>query len=138
MYVVNWIAEIFDMVITDEGDFLFNVSIYQNYAYAQIWDIIPENKRDTRQILQAPGDAYFEHLHDRSSFPVATPCWIVSGGSFSGRNDSAADSCTHAPKRAEDPIQTMRERRYVIDEVCIVSNRYIWRCVADFISAMGS
>jgi hypothetical protein len=123
-YVVDGIVEQLDVVVTQEGDFQFknatSATVYQDYAYSQNskWDLLPMDKRDARQVLQAAADAYFEHLHDRSAFPVASSCSIVSAGRWSGADNlTVADSCTHKPKDPGVPTQTMRDRRYVIDEV---------------------
>ena len=115
-YVKNGIVEVFDILVTDEGDFNFNATGYKEQVYSQKWDLIPENKRDTRQVLQAAADAYLDHLHDRTlPFPVGPTCSVVTGGVYLKRNGTVTDSCTHQPPK---PIQTITNRRYVIDEVC--------------------
>lgn len=119
-YISNNILETLDVLVTQPGDLFFNATEYQTNAYAQTWDEIPEENRNQRETLQAISDAYFEHLHDRSFFPAATPCWIVIGGWHSGRNNESADTCTHEAINPARPVQTMRERRYVVDEVGLV------------------
>lgn len=119
IYVVDGAAKEIDALVTDEGDFSFNATVYKDIGYSQKWDFIPESERSTREYLKDAGDAYFEHLHSRAPFPVRVPCMVLSGGFDSSKGNTSVDTCTHQPYKPDVPIQTMINRRYLIDEVCI-------------------
>ncbi|KAF2748171.1 hypothetical protein M011DRAFT_422413 [Sporormia fimetaria CBS 119925] len=108
-----------DVIVTDDGDFYdWNVTAYQGNVTSQDWGLVPETQRVSRQVLQDVADAYLDHLHDRTQFPAAKPCTVLSGGWINPKyaNDSSADLCTHAPINESLPLQTITHRRYVIDE----------------------
>jgi len=48
--------------VTDQGDWLFNATGTAYYNAREAWDIIPEAERDTREVIQAAGDAYFDRF----------------------------------------------------------------------------
>jgi len=119
VYVVDGRVSELDVLVTDKGDFTFNATTYQAIGYSQKWGLIPKSERSTREYLKDAGDAYLEHLHSRAPFPVRAPCMILSSGYDSSKGNDTVDACTHEPYKPGDPIQTMHNRRYLIDEVCI-------------------
>jgi hypothetical protein len=124
IYVVDGAAKEIDVLVTEEGDFSFNATTYKTIGYSQKWDLIPKSERSTREYLKNAGDAYFEHLHSRAPFPVHAPCMILSSGFDSSKGNTSVDACTHEPYKPGEPIQTMINRRYLIDEVCIHRQDY--------------
>lgn len=55
--------------------------------------MIPEEDRDTREVIQAAGDAYADLFNDKSvTVPWGTPCARLEGGAYTG-NGSDTDSC---------------------------------------------
>jgi len=52
------------------------------------WSQLPPEKRDTRVVLQAAGDAYFNVFTNHSiAVPWGTPCTRLEGGSLDADGD---------------------------------------------------
>jgi hypothetical protein len=82
-----------DSIITTKGDWLFNVTGTYYWASREKWDEIPEDKRDTRETIQAAGDAYCDLFNDKSvQVPWGQPCARLEGGAYTGRG-AANDRC---------------------------------------------
>ncbi|PGH17021.1 hypothetical protein AJ79_01405 [Helicocarpus griseus UAMH5409] len=63
-----------DMIITDEGDWLFDAAGTLLYAQSENWDPIPEDQRDTREVIRAGGDAYLNLFNDPN---VEVPRYVI-------------------------------------------------------------
>ncbi|KAK2790886.1 hypothetical protein FQN52_005331 [Onygenales sp. PD_12] len=108
----NQITQI-DRIITDEGDWLFDAASTLQYAQGENWDPIPEDQRDSREVIQAGGDAYLDLFNDASvQVPWGEPCARLEGGMYTGTG-SPTDSCNVGVPSGLD----LTNRRYVIDEV---------------------
>lgn len=82
-----------ETIITDEGDWLFNATGTYYWASQEAWDVIPEEDRDSREVIQAAGDAYADLFNDKSvTVPWGTPCARLEGGAYTG-NGSPTDRC---------------------------------------------
>jgi hypothetical protein len=103
----------FDVIVTDQDDWLFDAGKTLYYAQREDWSEIPEAQRNTRQELQAAADAYLNLFKDKSAqVPWGTPCARLEGSVYTGRGQPA-DSCNvGVPENIE-----MAERRYIIDPV---------------------
>tara|TARA_R110002003_G_scaffold145_8_gene13405 strand:+ start:20606 stop:20875 length:270 start_codon:yes stop_codon:yes gene_type:complete len=51
-----------ETLVSDAGDWLFNATGTAFYNSLEDWDMIPEARRDTRDAIQAAGDAYFDRF----------------------------------------------------------------------------
>jgi hypothetical protein len=51
-----------ETLVSDQGDWLFNVTGTAYYNALENWDTIPVEHRDTREVIQAAGDAYFNRF----------------------------------------------------------------------------
>lgn len=105
-----------DSLVTSTGDWLFNVTGYISWSQyedkASGWTTIPEAQRDTREVIKAAADAYFDIFEDSSvKVPWGTPCDRLEGGAYTG-SGSATDSCNLGVPSGV----TIVNRRYVIDE----------------------
>lgn len=49
-------------VVTDEGDWVFNATGHLYWSAMEKWDIIPEAKRDRREVIQRAADAYLDSV----------------------------------------------------------------------------
>jgi hypothetical protein len=78
------------------------------------WDPIPAAKQDTRAVIQAAGDAYFNRFDNVNiTVPWGTPCARLEGGAYTGANNLTGETCDLG-----SPSTTkVTNRRYVIDEV---------------------
>ncbi|KAK7932451.1 hypothetical protein PG985_003163 [Apiospora marii] len=115
-----------ESIVTDEGDWLFNATGYAYWNALETWDPIPEAKRDTRAVVKAAGDAYFDRF-DRVNVtvPFGNPCSRLEGGDSTARlmnMTGGGDSCT-AAGMPQGIVVT--NRRYVVDEVMGVVSLFV-------------
>lgn len=102
-----------ESVVTKPGDWAFNATGYLHYDGMESWPVIPAEKRDTRAVVQAAGDAYFNRFNNTSIvIPIASACARLEGGSYTARGNFSANTCDGYP----DTI-TVVDRRYIVDEV---------------------
>lgn len=96
-----------ESVVCDDGDWLFNAAGSLRYNKQEVWDPIPEGKRNTREVIKAAGDAYIDAWGDSSvQPPFAKSCARLEGGSYLTGN------C----KLNFQPPFKVTNRRYTIDE----------------------
>ncbi|KAK3937300.1 hypothetical protein QBC46DRAFT_393062 [Diplogelasinospora grovesii] len=97
-----------ETIVTSTGDWLFNPTNTLKYASQENWTEIPEDKRDTRAVIQAAADAYLDLFNDKSvKVPWGSPCARLEGGSY------IQPSCNvGVPSGIKNT-----NRRYVVDEV---------------------
>ncbi|KAI1632715.1 hypothetical protein F4809DRAFT_66533 [Biscogniauxia mediterranea] len=99
-------------LVTDSGDWLFNATGTYYWASREAWDEIPEDRRDSREVIQAAADAYADIFDDKSvTVPWGTPCARLEGGAYTGTG-SESDRCDVG---IPSGVQLVN-RRYVIDE----------------------
>lgn len=73
-----------ETLVTDKGDWLFDVAGTLKWASQEKWDEIPEAQRDTRAVIQAAADAYADIFNNKSVVvPWGQPCARLEGGSVS-------------------------------------------------------
>lgn len=111
-----------ETLVTDEGDWLFNATGYAYYNSLEKWDPIPEEQRDTRAVIKAAGDAYFDRFANANvSVPWGTPCARLEGGAYTGGRNLSANTCDLG---LPSTIKVV-DRRYVIDQEMGVVNIYV-------------
>ncbi|KAI0444542.1 hypothetical protein F4803DRAFT_511039 [Xylaria telfairii] len=99
-------------LVTDQGDWLFNATGTLYWASREKWDVIPEDQRDSRAVIQAAADAYADIFNDKSvTVPWGSPCARLEGGAYTG-NGSPSDRCDVGIPNGVKLVN----RRYVIDE----------------------
>lgn len=82
-------------LVTKPGDWAFNATGYKYYNSLEKWDPIPEDKRDTRAVIKAAGDAYFERFRNASfEVPWGTPCARLEGGASTGARNPTGNTCS--------------------------------------------
>jgi len=70
-----------DQNVADAGDWIFNAAGTLSTDSKENWDPIPEDKRDTRDVIQAAGDSYINSWGDASVKPAFAPgCYCLEGG----------------------------------------------------------
>ncbi|KAF2450024.1 hypothetical protein P171DRAFT_350348 [Karstenula rhodostoma CBS 690.94] len=98
-------------VVADKGDWLFNAQGSLSNAKKEVWDVVPEAKRDTREVIRAAGDAYLDSwANGKVSVPYGSPCARLEGGSY-----TTNCKMPEFPKEFKD-AGGAKNRRYVIDE----------------------
>ncbi|ORY68181.1 uncharacterized protein BCR38DRAFT_297349, partial [Pseudomassariella vexata] len=103
-----------ESIVTDQGDWLFNATGYLYWNSHEKWDPIPPEKRDTREVIKAAGDAYFNRFDNTSVVvPFDVPCARLEGGAYTGTLNLTGDSCTLAGLPS---TLVVTDRRYVVDE----------------------
>jgi len=112
MYFTNDAVSKIDTLITGAGDWLFNATGTLNWASKEDWGTIPEDKRDSRAVIQAAADAYCDIFSNKSVVvPWGYPCARLEGGMYTG-NGSPNDKCDVGIPSGV----SLTDRRYVIDE----------------------
>jgi hypothetical protein len=103
----------FDVIVSDQGDWLFDASKTLYFAQREDWSEIPEAQRNTRQELQAAADAYLNLFKDKSvQVPWGTPCARLEGSAYTGKGQPDDNCAVGVPDNID-----MAERRYIIDPV---------------------
>ena len=103
-----------DSVISDAGDWIFDAKLHLNFTKSEMWDPIPAEKRDSRAVIKAAGDAYLDQWGNVNlTVPLGTPCARLEGGLYTGSRDPKANTC-RMPAFPQ-PLKVAK-RRYVIDE----------------------
>ncbi|KAI1125418.1 hypothetical protein F5Y10DRAFT_284282 [Nemania abortiva] len=103
-----------ESVVSDSGDWAFNATGHLYWTKQEKWDLIPEAQRDTREVIQAAGDAYLNQWGDsKLAVPLGTPCARLEGGSYTGQSNANANTCRMGA--FPQPLK-VGERRYIIDE----------------------
>jgi hypothetical protein len=103
----------FDVIVTDQGDWLFDAGKTLYYAQREDWSEIPEAQRNTREELKAAADAYLDLFKDKSvQVPWGTPCARLEGSVYTGKGQPTDNCNVGVPENIE-----MAERRYIIDPV---------------------
>ncbi|KAK3693316.1 hypothetical protein B0T22DRAFT_38421 [Podospora appendiculata] len=103
-----------ESVVTTTGDWAFNAtgSLYWNSL--ENWDPIPLSARDSRAVIKAGGDAYFDRWNNTSVvIPLGTPCARLEGGAYTGNGNLAANTCNLGGFPGNIVVTN---RRYVVDE----------------------
>ncbi|KAF2191886.1 hypothetical protein K469DRAFT_555905 [Zopfia rhizophila CBS 207.26] len=111
-----------ESLVTDEGDWLFNATGYAYYNSLENWEPIPEGQRDSRAVIKAAGDAYFDRFaNENVSVPYGTPCARLEGGAYTGGRNLSANTCNLGLPSTIHVVN----RRYVIDEVMGAVDMYL-------------
>ena len=70
-----------DVLVTDEGDWLFDADRYLQYSEPEDWSEVPEAERLDRERLHDDAASYFKFWGDRSvEVPWGMPCARLEGG----------------------------------------------------------
>ncbi|KAI1444547.1 hypothetical protein F5Y02DRAFT_427678 [Annulohypoxylon stygium] len=111
-----------ESIVTDDGDWLFNATGYLHWTLQENWDPIPEDKRDSREVIQAAGDAYFNRFQSVNvSVPFGSPCARLEGGAYTDSSGAGGSTCNLGlPSNL-----TVSNRRYVVDEEMGVVDIYL-------------
>jgi hypothetical protein len=108
-----------DSVAATTGAWLFDAAKTLSIVLQEddAWTIIPEDKRDSRELLQQAADAYLDiwsNATAQDAVPWGTPCRRLEGSAYTG-SGAASDTCTVGiPTNHNQAPNT--HRRYVIDE----------------------
>lgn len=103
-----------ESVVTDDGDWAFNATGHLSWTKQEKWEPIPEAQRDSREAIQAAGDAYLDQWGDSElPVPLGTPCARLEGGAYTGQSDPSANTCRMGA--FPQPLK-VADRRYIIDE----------------------
>ncbi|AEO55781.1 hypothetical protein MYCTH_2299964 [Thermothelomyces thermophilus ATCC 42464] len=112
MYFTDNSVSKIDTLITTTGDWLFNATGTLYWASQEDWGTIPEEERDSREVIQAAADAYCDIFSDKSvQVPWGYPCARLEGGAYTG-NGGPDDRCDVGIPSGVN----LTNRRYVIDE----------------------
>jgi hypothetical protein len=105
-------ATLIETIVTDDGDWAFNATGTLTLNVPEKWEPIPKDKQESREVIKAAGDAYFDRFGNVSvTVPWGEPCVRLEGGfSVAGRIEDG--ECVMVwPSTIIIPY-----RRYVVDE----------------------
>ncbi|KAI0803756.1 hypothetical protein GGR55DRAFT_661982 [Xylaria sp. FL0064] len=103
-----------ESIVTDRGDWAFNATGYLYWDSLENWDPIPPEKQDSREVIQAAGDAYFDRFKNESVVvPFGVPCSRLEGGASTAPLNMTGDSCTAAGLPS---TLVVTNSRYVVDQ----------------------
>ncbi|KAF1948675.1 hypothetical protein CC80DRAFT_431038 [Byssothecium circinans] len=106
-----------DTIASTTGSWLFNATKTLSYVQQEKWDKIPAARWDTREAIQAAGDAYMDMWSDAGAadkVPWGTPCTRLEGSAYTGKGEPG-DSCKPGIPSRHDQLPNSR-RRYVVDQ----------------------
>jgi hypothetical protein len=105
-------AALIESIVTDEGDWLFNATGTLELNAPEVWDPIPKEKQDSRAVIQAVGDSYFNRFKNVNvTVPWGPPCYRLEGGLAAKGTLKGEDCIMEWPSTIVVPF-----RRYVVDE----------------------
>jgi hypothetical protein len=122
LFTGNQITTI-ESIATHPGDWSFNATGYIYWESLENWDPIPAAKQDTRAVIQAAGDAYFNRFDNvNATVPWGTSCTrLEGGGSYTGANNLTGETCS-----LDLPATVVvTNRRYVVDETLGAVNIFL-------------
>ncbi|KAH6681453.1 hypothetical protein B0J14DRAFT_613406 [Halenospora varia] len=106
-----------DSIASTTNSWLFDAKKTLGHVLEEKWDVIPVEKRDKREVIQAAGDAYMDMWNNATAsnyVPWGTPCTRLEGSAYTGKG-KPDDSCKPGiPSNHSQAGNT--HRRYVIDE----------------------
>lgn len=103
-----------ESLVTTTGDWAFNATGYLHWNSLEKWDPIPPSSRDSRAVIQAAGDAYFDRWNNTAvEIPLGTPCARLEGGAYTGLGNLTANTCNLG---GFPSTIVVTNRRYVVDE----------------------
>jgi hypothetical protein len=105
------IAEI-EILWTTTGYWLFNAGEYLKWSSSEKWDVIPADRRDTRDTLVAAANAYLDAFLEgkKDLVPWGYPCQRTEGGMHTGKGDPM-DSCDVGVPSGVN----IANRRFIVD-----------------------
>ena len=111
-----------ETLVSDAGDWLFNATGTAFWNGLETWNRIPEDQQDTREVIQAAGDAYFDRFSNVNvTVPFVTPCARLEGGAYTDAEMTMSETChLGLPSTVK-----LVDRRYVVDVEMGVVNIYV-------------
>jgi hypothetical protein len=108
--VLGKVSEV-DVLVTDQGDWLFNADNYLKFSPGENWGAIPAAARDTREALIAVANAYEDAFLDNAVVvPLGIPCNRLEGGIRTGKG-APDDNCAGGFPTG----MHFTGRRYIVD-----------------------
>ena len=106
-----------ETLVTDKDDWLFSAANTLKYSSAEKWDIVPADKRQSREAIVAAADAYLNLFNDPTvKVPWGSPCARLEGGLYTAKGAPGEvrpeDTCNIGV-----PSKTpLVDRRYIVDQ----------------------
>jgi hypothetical protein len=102
-----------ESLVTQQGDWLFNVDNYYKWSPTEDWGVIPPGQRDSRDTLVAAANAYLDAFLEKKLdlVPWGYPCNRTEGGIRTGKG-VPEDSCQVGVPSGVNIVS----RRFVVDE----------------------
>ncbi|KAI4689785.1 uncharacterized protein J4E84_003965 [Alternaria hordeiaustralica] len=101
-----------ETLVSDEGDWLFNATGTAYWNAMQDWSPVPLADQDTREVIKAAGDAYFNRFGNVNvTIPFGTPCARLEGGAYTDTSMTNGETCS----LGLPSTVYVQDRRYVVD-----------------------
>jgi hypothetical protein len=101
-----------ETMVSDEGDWLFNATGTAYWNSKEDWSPIPLAEQDTRDVIKAAGDAYFDRFGNVNiTVPFGTPCARLEGGAYTDARMTGGETCS----LGMPSTVYVQDRRYVVD-----------------------
>lgn len=113
----TYAVTVVDTIASSTGSWVFNATKTLEYVLKEDWFPIPQNKWDSRDLLQLAADAYLDLWSDstaKNKIPWGTPCTRLEGSAYTGKG-LPNDSCTPGIPTNSNQAPNIN-RRYVIDQ----------------------
>ncbi|CBY00191.1 hypothetical protein IAQ61_011125 [Plenodomus lingam] len=111
-----------ETLVSDAGDWLFNATGTAYWNSLENWQVIPADQRDTREVIKAAGDAYFDRFGNASVVvPFGTPCARLEGGAYTDTQRTNTSTCALGLPSTVHVV----DRRYVVDVEMGTVNIYV-------------
>ncbi|KAB5522849.1 hypothetical protein GE09DRAFT_1258414 [Coniochaeta sp. 2T2.1] len=108
------LAHTIESIVTKPGDWAFDAPGYLRWNAIEDWSPIPEPQRDSRAVIKAAGNAYFDRFANVNvTVPFGQPCARLEGGAYTGANALRNNTCDIGGLPSNIRVTN---RRYVIDE----------------------
>ncbi|KAK3331184.1 hypothetical protein B0H66DRAFT_546053 [Apodospora peruviana] len=106
-------ATLIETIATKPGDWAFNATGYLHWTSRENWAPIPASKRDSRAVIKAAGDAYFDRFANvNASVPWGDSCQRLEGGAYTDTRGQGGNTCN----LGLPSTLVVTNRRYVVDE----------------------
>ncbi|KAF1833967.1 hypothetical protein BDW02DRAFT_484291, partial [Decorospora gaudefroyi] len=111
-----------ETLVSDAGDWAFNATGTAYWNSKEDWSPIPAEEQDSREVIQAAGDAYFDRFGNVNvTVPFGTPCARLEGGAYTDPRMTNASTCALG---LPSNIHVVN-RRYVVDPRMGTVNMYL-------------
>ncbi|KAI1651924.1 uncharacterized protein F4817DRAFT_364836 [Daldinia loculata] len=126
MLFTNSMVTTIESIVAVKGDWGFDdsggVDGYLHWTSLESWDRILKDNHDSRKVIQAAGDLYFDSFaNENVGVPFGMSCARLEGRKYTDPNVTGGNTCLLGYPFDAD----VTNRRYIIDEELDTLNMYL-------------